>query len=86
MVPDSLTFGPRVLKPYFDENFPSVEVHHFHNVISIPTSDMVIEFYRQTTYHDAAAEAPMREVVDAAIEESGSFQYEKNGYLIIGRP
>jgi len=84
-VTDSLTFGTRVLKGYFHDNFASVEEHHFHNEISIPSSDLLIEFYRQTTYHDEAAEAPMREVADKAIAEEGVFKYVKNGYLIIGR-
>jgi ubiquinone/menaquinone biosynthesis C-methylase UbiE len=83
-IPDSLTFGTRVLKPYFDKSFNRVEVHHFHNEISIPSSDLLIDFYRQTTYHDPAAEAPMRAIADAAIADAGVFRYEKNGYLIIG--
>jgi ubiquinone/menaquinone biosynthesis C-methylase UbiE len=82
---DSLTFGQRVLKPYFDGAFASVEVHHFDNVLSLPSTDVVLEFYRQTTYYDAAAEQPMREFVQAKIAADGVFKYEKHGYLIIGR-
>jgi SAM-dependent methyltransferase len=81
---DSLTFGPRVLKPYFDRSFPRVEVHAFDNMLSIPSADLVLDFYRQTTYHDAHAEAPMRQHVEAEIAQHGVFRYEKHGYLIIG--
>lgn len=82
---DSLTFGARVLKPYFDNNFPKVEVHEFHNSITLPNADLLVEFYRQTTYHDPAAEVAMRAHADDVIKRTGSFTYVKNGYLIIGR-
>jgi ubiquinone/menaquinone biosynthesis C-methylase UbiE len=84
-VGESLKFGTEILKPYFGKHFPSVEVHHFNNVITNPTADHVIEFYRQTTYYDADAETPMRYAIEDEIERTGSFRYEKNGYLIIGR-
>jgi ubiquinone/menaquinone biosynthesis C-methylase UbiE len=83
-VDESLGFGPDVLRPYFDEHFVRVETHHFHNVVTIPSSDVLLEFYRQTTYYDPGAEAEMRKVVDDAIGSVGNFKYEKNGYLIIG--
>lgn len=81
---DSLRFGTTVLEPYFRANFKSVDVHRFHNEITLPSSDVLIEFYRQTTYHDPAAETAMRAVADKAIAENGRYVYEKNGYLIIG--
>lgn len=81
---DSLTFGTRVLKPYFDQSFARVEVHHFDNLLTLPTVDLVLEFYRQTTYYDVQAEAPMRDFVAGEIAKHGMFRYEKHGYLIIG--
>jgi len=45
-----LRFGPTVLKPYFDQNFKRYDIHHFHNVVTVPSTDILIEFYRQTTY------------------------------------
>lgn len=81
---DSLAFGDRVLKPYFDRHFRSVEIHHFDNLISLPSADLVLEFYRQTTYYDEAAERAMREFVQKQIDAEGVFRYEKHGYLIIG--
>jgi ubiquinone/menaquinone biosynthesis C-methylase UbiE len=83
-VNESLCFGPNVLRPYFEEHFSRVEMHHFHNVVSVPSSDILIEFYRQTTYYDPKTEMEMRKVADDAIRHRGSFEYEKNGYLIIG--
>jgi ubiquinone/menaquinone biosynthesis C-methylase UbiE len=79
-----LKFGPTVLKPYFEKNFKRHEVHHFHNVVTVPSTDVMIEFYRQTTYYDAATEDKVRAVVDQEVKRTGHFQYEKNGYLIIG--
>jgi hypothetical protein len=51
-----LRFGPTVLKPYFEKNFVRYDVHHFHNLVSVPSTDILIEFYRQTTYYDAFTE------------------------------
>jgi ubiquinone/menaquinone biosynthesis C-methylase UbiE len=84
-VAESLEFGPTVLEPYFKKAFGRCDVHHFHNVVTLPSSDLMLEFYRQTTYYDPEAEAGMRAEVDAAIERDGNWSYEKNGYLIIGR-
>jgi ubiquinone/menaquinone biosynthesis C-methylase UbiE len=83
-VHESLQFGPDVLQPYFAKHFPRFDVHHFHNVVSIPSTDVLVDFYRQTTYYDTQAEAKMRVVVDEEIKRSGIYKYEKNGYLIIG--
>ena len=79
-----LRFGPTVLKPYFEKNFVHYDVHYFHNVVTVPSTDILIEFYRQTTYYDASAEEKIRAVVDDEVQRSGNYQYEKNGYLIIG--
>jgi len=83
-VTDSLEFGPKVLEPYFSKTFKAPQIHHFHNILTIPDAETVIEFYRQTTYYDAQAETPMREYVEAVVRKDGHFRYEKNGYLIIG--
>lgn len=83
-VHESLRFGPEVLSPYFEQHFRSTQVHHFHNVVSLPSSDILIDFYRQTTYYDPAIEAKIREAADEAIKQRGRFEYEKNGYLIVG--
>jgi hypothetical protein len=82
---ESLSFGTAVLEPYFRRHFATVEIHRFHNEISLPSAELLLEFYRQTTYHDAAAEAPMGAFAEKAIARDGRFVYEKNGYLIIGR-
>jgi ubiquinone/menaquinone biosynthesis C-methylase UbiE len=83
-VHDSLSFGPGVLEPYFQRHFPRVESHRFNNVVTLPKADTLIDFYRQTTYHDAVAEPHIREVADREIASTGSYKYEKNGFLIIG--
>lgn len=83
-VHDSLQFGTRVLEPYFRDRFPRYEVHHFNNVVSVPSADVLLDFYRQTTYYDKNAEARIRQEVDAEIARSGKYAYQKNGYLIVG--
>jgi ubiquinone/menaquinone biosynthesis C-methylase UbiE len=83
-VNESLRFGPEVLQPYFVKHFPRFDLHRFHNVVSVPSTDVLIEFYRQTTYYDAQTEMKMRAAVDQEIKRAGHFEYEKNGYLIIG--
>jgi ubiquinone/menaquinone biosynthesis C-methylase UbiE len=84
-VVECMRFGPEFLEPYFRRRFAKVDIHLFHNVVSLPTADDLIEFYRQTTYFDPAAVAPMRAAAEEAIRRDGAFRYEKNGYLIIGR-
>lgn len=83
-VEESLRFGPEVLQPYFVRHFRRVDIHHFHNVVTVPSAEILIEFYRQTTYYDRQAEPRIRAAVEEEIRSSGHFQYEKNGYLIIG--
>jgi ubiquinone/menaquinone biosynthesis C-methylase UbiE len=83
-VHDSLSFGPGVLEPYFRRHFPRVEIHRFHNVVTLPKADTLIDFYRQTTYYDADAEPQIRAIADREIARTGNYQYEKNGFLIIG--
>jgi len=53
-------------------------------VVTLPQADTLVDFYRQTTYYDAAAEPRIREVADREIARMGSYRYEKNGFLIIG--
>jgi SAM-dependent methyltransferase len=81
---ESLCFGPEVLRPYFDRHFRLVEVYHFHNLVTVPSAGILLEFYRQTTYYDCKVEPGIRAVVDEKVKVTGSFEYEKNGYLIIG--
>ncbi len=81
---DSLRFGTEILEPWFRENFTQVVTDYFHNEITIPTVDHLLEFYRSTTYYDAEAEAKICDFVAAEIAEKGSFSYEKNGFLVIG--
>jgi SAM-dependent methyltransferase len=83
-IDDSIGFGPSVLEPYFRANFWNVVVHFFHNVISVPSVEDAITFYRSTTYYREDLEASFRTIVLEEISGQGSFQYEKNGYLIIG--
>jgi len=83
-VGESLRFGTDVLHPYFAKHFKRFEIHHFHNVVSVPSAEVLIEFYRQTTYYAAKAEPAMRAFVEDEIKRRDRFQYEKNGYLIIG--
>ena len=83
-VNESLQFGPEVLRPYFERHFRAVTVHRFHNIVTIPSPDILVDFYRQTTYYNAGIELQIWAVADEEIRQKGSFQYEKNGYLIIG--
>ncbi len=81
---DSLKFRD-VLHDWFHSNFQSVEEHEFHNELRIPTADEVLDFYAATTYYEETAVQSIREHVEADIARKGYFEYEKNGYLVIGR-
>lgn len=84
-VDDCMEFGPHVLEPYFRKHFWDVTVHFFHNVVRIPTVADFASFYRSTTYYNASVEQQLSAVVENKITENGFFEYEKNGYLIIGQ-
>ncbi|MGZ8156288.1 MAG: class I SAM-dependent methyltransferase [Burkholderiales bacterium] len=83
-VEGSLRFGPAVLEPYFRAHFWDVTVQFFHNVVRVPSADDAVAFYRSTTYYREDAEAGFRASVLHEIEAKGVWEYEKNGYLIIG--
>ena len=81
---DSLKFRD-VLHDWFHSNFQSIEEHEFHNELRIPSADEVLDFYAATTYYDENAAPAIRKHVEADIAQNGYFEYEKNGYLVIGR-
>jgi ubiquinone/menaquinone biosynthesis C-methylase UbiE len=81
---ESLRFGPDVLYPYFKKYFLQFEIHHFHNIVSVPSVEILLEFYKQTTYYDVDAEEKIRSAAAEQIRTEGSFNFQKNGYLIIG--
>ena len=81
---ESLEFGLSVLEPFFRENFWEVVAHFFHNRVRVSNPNDLINFYRATTYYVADAEAEIHRKVSEIIQQVGFFEYEKNGYLIIG--
>jgi ubiquinone/menaquinone biosynthesis C-methylase UbiE len=82
---DCFEFGPDVLKPYFDANFDDVAIHRFHNELRIPDAATLMRFYEATTYYDADHAGEIEAEVERIVAENGCFEYEKNGYLIIGK-
>jgi ubiquinone/menaquinone biosynthesis C-methylase UbiE len=83
-IDESLAFGPSVLEPFFRGNFREVVVHFFHNRVRVTNPDDFMSFYRATTYFVRDAEADIRKRVSDTIAKAGFFEYEKNGYLILG--
>lgn len=79
-------FGPEVLEPYFRRRCATVDIHLLRNDLAIPRTDEVIGFLRNSSYFAPAIEAQVRAAVDAEIARTGQFRYQKNSYLIIGRP
>lgn len=84
MLWECFRFGPEVLKPYFDAHYASVTIHHFNNRVRLPDADTLMSFYEATTYYDADAAPALRAEAERIVAETGAFEYEKNGYLIIG--
>jgi SAM-dependent methyltransferase len=83
-IDESLEFGPAVLEPFFRRNFWDVVVHYFHNVVRVTSVEDALSFYRATTYYVKSAEDQIRGRLSELIRRDGCFQYEKNGYLIVG--
>jgi len=84
-VEQCFVFGPDVLESYFRKHFWDVSIFLFHNVVRIPLLEDVMNFYRVTTYYDADSDKKVKNAVQTEIENNGYFEYEKNGYLIIGQ-
>jgi ubiquinone/menaquinone biosynthesis C-methylase UbiE len=84
-VEECFVFGPTILEPYFRKYFWDVEVHLFHNIVSVPSVDDFLTFFRATTYYNAAVESVVAQAVQDEIDKHGIMKYEKNGYLIIGK-
>lgn len=83
-IDESLIFGPSILEPFFRRNYWDVVVHFFHNKVRVTSVDDAVRFYQATTYYSRSAEPEFRKKVTAIVEQNGCFEYEKNGYLIIG--
>lgn len=84
LVEECFIFGPSVLEPYFRKYFWDVEIHLFHNVVTVPSVDDFLTFFRATTYYNQSAETKVADAVQQEINKHGTMKYEKNGYLIIG--
>jgi SAM-dependent methyltransferase len=84
-VVDCLHFGPQVLEPYFRRHFLDVSVYFFHNVLRITSLEDFFALYRSTTYYSAGSEPSVGSAVGDEIDRKGFFEFEKNGYLIVGR-
>lgn len=84
-VQECFEFGPQVLEPYFREHFWDVEIHFFHNVVTLPSADVFMQLYRSTTYYDKTKEEEVMQAVQQEIDKNGCFKFTKNGYLIFGK-
>lgn len=83
-VEECFIFGPTILEPYFRKHFWDIEIHLFHNVVTVPSVDDFLTFFRATTYYNQAVEKQVADAVQKEIDKHGTMKYEKNGYLIIG--
>jgi len=77
-------FGPEVLEPYFRHHFTYVDIHLLRNEMTFSRSDDVMQLLQNAAYFDASIERLVRNVIDNAIAETGSFNAQKNSYLIVG--
>lgn len=84
-IEECFVFGHSVLEPYFRKHFWDIEIHLFHNVVSVPSVEDFLTFFRATTYYNASVETDIAKAVQQEIDKNGIMQYEKNGYLIIGK-
>jgi hypothetical protein len=50
----------------------------------VDNADDFMSFYRATTYYVPDAEPEVRKRVGDTLRKVGHFEYEKNGYLILG--
>lgn len=84
-VDESLIFGPKVLEPFFRNNFWEVQVHFFQNTLTFKTVGEFREFYRATTYYVESVETAVLDDVKQELDRHHKLVFQKCGYLIIGR-
>lgn len=82
---ESLEFGPKTLEPEFRSLFWDVEIHFFQSEMRVDSIDDFINFYKATTYYNEDVLEGIKQYALSQIEKYGSINYDKNGYLIIGR-
>jgi ubiquinone/menaquinone biosynthesis C-methylase UbiE len=82
---ESITFGRQVLEPYFRKHFWNVSIHLFHNLVEVNSVEDFMEMYRATTYYAVEAEGPISAYIQECITANGSFSYEKNAMMIVGK-
>jgi len=84
-VMESLTFGRRVLEPYFRKTFSDVTTHLFHNTLNLPDTEAFMSMWKATTYYDLESDEKVRTEVSKRAESDGHFDLKKNGFMIIGK-
>ena len=84
-VEECFLFGEKVLEPFFRKNFGEVDIHHYKNLMKVLSADDFMALYRATTYYDSASDGKIYDAVRAIIDEKGAFEFEKNGFLIVGK-
>ena len=77
-------FPKEILEPYFRSYFYNVKIEITKNVLAITNSEDVINFYRNTGYHDSEIEIEITKYAKLEIERKGFFGFEKNNFMIIG--
>lgn len=82
---ESLEFGPKLLEPEVRCLFWDVEIHFFQSEMRIASLADFMKFYQASTYFDASVAELVQSYAQGMISENGSINYQKNGYLIIGR-
>lgn len=68
------------------ENRAKLRTETFVNPVSYPTLESVLEYWRKTTFHDAAADAAVRRDLEAYFTKHDTFVVEKHVMGLIATP
>jgi len=84
-VDNSFIFRSKFVEPFFKENFQEFKVAFLKNPQSITDANLLVEFYRQTTYYDKYAENALRSFAENKIAECGQLTFNKYSYAVTGK-
>jgi SAM-dependent methyltransferase len=85
VVSSATTFMTEQVLPFLEAR-ASVRTETFVNPVRYPDVDAVLDYWRRTTFHDAAAEDAVRIDLEAVFAKAGEFTVEKHVMAIIAGP
>lgn len=80
----SLSFGQRVVEPFFRTHFGTFSIHYLRNPQTIRSAEEFIAYYQSTTYFSAEHLKVVERFAQDEVSKNGGISFDKNTFLAIG--